>query len=245
MDELETRLDALVDRLDNATSFRATLQSLRSVYPFNRFEYAIAHLLAAQKLSLQEYLDLRAEYLARNQYLYVFEMSSPRGFGETWAQGYLMQFAPNLLRPNKSLDPNYDGEYDLFLAPTIRIEVKASRAVAAGRDGPLYIKALSSDSTTPFDMNLQQIKPACCDVLVWVAVWRDVVRCWALASSEVEHSPYYSTGQHRGNVGEGQLHLTQDNIHVFDAYSVELSAIEQAIRDAHVRGRRLKSAAPN
>jgi len=244
MDELEQRLDAYIDRLGNAAEFRVALQALRSVYPFNRFEYAVAHLLAAQKLSLQEYLDLRDEYMVRNQYLYVFEMSSPRGFGETWAQTYIRQFAPNLLHPNNTLDPTYDGEYDLFLAPAIRIEVKASRAVAAGRGGPLYIKALSIDSAEPFDMNLQQIKPACCDVLVWVAVWRDAVRCWALASSEVAQSLYYSKGQHRGNVGEGQLHLTQDNIHAFDAYAAELASIEQAIRDAYARGRGPSAAAP-
>ena len=41
-----------------------------------------------------------------------------------------------------------------------------------------------------------------------------------LSSSEVEKSPYYSTGQHRGNTGEGQLWLTEKNIDDFDCYEV-------------------------
>jgi len=39
-------------------------------------------------------------------------------------------------------------------------------------DAPLYVKALASDSNKEFRMNFQQVKPDCCDVFVWVAVWR-------------------------------------------------------------------------
>lgn len=38
-------------------------------------------------------------------------------------------------------------------------------------------------------MNFQQVKPRCCDVFVWIAVWRDVIRYWVLSSNEVETSP--------------------------------------------------------
>ena len=65
-------------------------------------------------------------------------------------------------------------------------------------------------------MNFQQIKPACCDVFVWIAVWRDVIRYWVLSSDEVKSNRYYSSGQHRGNVGEGQLWLKDTNIDDFD-----------------------------
>ena len=69
-------------------------------------------------------------------------------------------------------------------------------------------------------MNFQQIKPACCDVFVWIAVWCDTIRYWVLSSNEVKINRYYSTGQHRGNVGEGQLWLKDTNIDDFSEYEV-------------------------
>ena len=41
-----------------------------------------------------------------------------------------------------------------------------------------------------------------------------------LSSEEVENNRYYSSGQHRGNVGEGQLWLKDTNIADFDEYEV-------------------------
>lgn len=97
-------------------------------------------------------------------------------------QGHLKELVPELSEPTKKIDKDYHGQYDFLLDGHIRIEVKASRAVDSGTDAPLYVKALASDSAKPFWMNFQQIKPGCCDVFVWVAVWRDVIRCWVLAS---------------------------------------------------------------
>lgn len=74
-------------------------------------------------------------------------------------------------------------------------------------------------------MNFQQIKPACCDVFVWIAVWRDVIRYWVLSSDEVKNNCYYSSGQHRGNVGEGQLWLKDTNIDDFKKYEVDVRDI--------------------
>ncbi len=88
------------------------------------------------------------------------------------------------------------------------------------RNEPLYLKALSSNSTLPFDINFQQIKPRFCDVFVWLAAWRDVIKYWVIPSFQVANHPHYSTGQHRGNVGEGQLHLNRENIGEFDGYLV-------------------------
>jgi hypothetical protein len=124
----------------------------------------------------------------------------------------------------------------------IRIEVKASRAVEFNTDEPLYVKALPSDSVKRFDMNFQQIKPACCDVFVWMAAWRDVIRYWVMASKEVESDPSFSKGQHRGNVGEGQLHLTEQNIGSFDRFLTQPKDLEKAIRDAHERQTRAVAA---
>ncbi len=240
MEKLRQQLDQLIDRLEDADALRSKLHELTSVYPFSEFEYIISHLLAADKLSLEEYYEIRNEYISRNLFLYLFEISAPRGFGEIWAHGHLKELVPSLLRPSKKLDANYSGEYDFFLPPFIRIEIKASRAVEFNNDEPLYIKALSSDSEKPFDMNFQQIKPGCCDVFIWLAAWRDMIRYWVMASHQIENNPYYSKGQHRGNIGEGQLHLNQDNIHEFDKYLVKSNELEKAIKQAYKREKKFR-----
>ena len=195
------------------------LENLYSVYPFNKFEYIISHLIGTDTINLQKYLEIRNDYLERNKYLYVFEITAPRTFGETWAQRHLNEVVPELRRPSTKYDSNYSGQYD-FWYNGIRIEVKASRAVRRQSGEPLILKALSSNSTYGFDMNFQQIKPNCCDVFVWIAVWRDLIRYWVLSSDEVKNNPYYSVGQHRGNIGEGQLWLKETNIAEFKKYEV-------------------------
>ena len=235
MESLQQELDRLLCTLSDAEEIRSRLDTLVSVYPFNEYEFIISHLLARDALSLDQYLELRDNYIARNLYLYIFEISAPRTFGEAWAQGHLKELVPELVKPTKKLDPNYSGQYDLLLDGKIRLEVKASRAVDAGIEAPLYVKALSSESTKPFWMNYQQIKPACCDVIVWIAVWRDAIRYWVLSSHEVETHPDYSQGQHRGNVGEGQLHVTHENIAKFDAFRVPSNKLTEAIRAAYER----------
>lgn len=213
MERLISELKSKIIEMKNLTNNSIDLSDKRldglySVYPFNKFEYVISHLIATNTITLEEYLDIRNSYLERNKYLYVFEITAPRTFGETWAQHHLNEVVPELKIPSRSYDTNYSGQYD-FWYNGIRIEVKASRAVKRKSGDSLIIKALSSDSISGFDMNFQQIKPACCDVFVWIAVWRDKIRYWVLSSSEVEKSPYYSAGQHRGNIGEGQLWLTE------------------------------------
>ena len=84
-------------------------------------------------------------------------------------------------------------------------------------------------------MNFQQVKPACCDVFIWLGVWRDKIRYWVLASREVAHSNYDSTGQHRGSTGEGQLHVRRDNIKEFEKYEVKSNALLRAVRAAYER----------
>lgn len=200
------------------------LENLYSVYPFNKFEFVISFLIGEKIISLQQYLEIRNEYHERNKYLYVFEITAPRTFGETWAQRHLNELVPELKRPSTKYDSNYSGQYD-FWYEGIRIEVKASRAVKRKSGESLILKALSSDSKFGFDMNFQQMKPDCCDVFVWIAVWRDTIRYWVLSSSEVENSRYYSAKQHRGNSGEGQLWLKDTNIDEFDSYEVSCRQI--------------------
>ena len=221
MQTLDKKLNSLINELKNTEKdiLTSRLNDLESVYPFNRYEFIISSLISFGSISFDEYISLRDDYIARNRYLFVFEISAPRGFGETWAEGHLKSLSPELIKPSKSFDSEYSGQYDFLLDDNIRIEVKASRAVDADKPKePLYVKALSSSSTNRFTMNFQQIKPACCDVFVWVGVWRDEIRYWVLSSKEVVENPFYSKGQHRGNSGEGQLHLKESNIAQFSDY---------------------------
>ena len=71
-------------------------------------------------------------------------------------------------------------------------------------------------------MNFQQIKPDCCDVFVWIGVWRDTIKYWVLSSEEVRNNKYFSRGQHRGNVGEGQLWIKDSNIKEFSCFEVKV-----------------------
>jgi hypothetical protein len=235
MEKLKQQLDQLVASLPDEQEFRRKLEGLYSVYPFNEFEYIISTLLSKDILNFDQYLEMRDSYMERNAFLYIFEIAGPRTFGEAWAQSHLKELVPELHKPLKKLDPKYSGEYDFHLDGKIRIEVKASRAVDAHSDEPLFVKALSSDSKRDFWMNFQQVKCACCDVFVWIAVWRDRIRYWVLSSYELEHHRDYSTGQHRGNVGEGQLHVRQDNIKDFESFEAPSNRLAEAIREAYKR----------
>jgi hypothetical protein len=214
MQTLRKQLDELVAKLPDGKAVRARIDEIYSVYPFNEFEYLISTLLGRDVLSLDQYYEMRDSYLERNAFLYIFEISAPRTFGEAWAQGHLKELVPDLSKPSKKFDPNYSGQYDFLLDGRIRIEVKASRAVDTSSDEPLYVKALSSESTQPF---------------------------WILSSHELKTHRAYSKGQHRGNTGEGQLHLRQENIRDFDKYEVVSSRLGKAIRDAYKRQLRVRN----
>jgi len=181
-------------------------------------------------------------------YDYLLESTFTQSVSELnyfFAIGTLKQLVPEFQLPNKELDKNYSNQYDLWLKWAdfgIRVEVKASRAVDFERpDEPLYIKALSYDSQRSFDMNFQQIKTKCTDVFIWVAVWRDKIKYWVLNSKEVKENDYYSKGQHRGNVGEGQLHLNQNNIFEFANYEVKSMEIKNAVIEAYKRQKKIKN----
>ena len=238
MEKLYRELEIYIKKLSQKTSGEFDLSSeflndLYSVYPFNKFEYAISHLIANSIIDLSQYLEIRNGYLERNKYLYLFEINAPRKFGETWAQNHLNELVPEFYRPSKKYDDEYTGQYD-FWYNDIRIEVKASRAVDAASDEALVVKALSSQSKKSFNMNFQQIKPECCDVFVWIGVWRDVIKYWVLSSKEVKENKHFSGGQHRGNVGEGQLWVTEKNRKEFEKYAVSprdiLKAIEKKVK---------------
>lgn len=203
-----------------------------AVFPFNEYEHLICNLIERRGLTFAQYNEIRSEYIAENPNLWIFEISAPRGFGEGFAQTYVQGKSSKLKKASKKLDPNYSGEYDLWL-DGIKIEVKASRAVDAESEEPLYMKALSRNSKRNLLMNFQQLKPQCCDVFIWVAVFRDEIVLWIIKSNDILNNQFFSKGQHRGNSGnEGQLHIKHDNIHHFDKYELKDGDIEMAIRKA-------------
>ena len=234
MEHLTRELDAFLSQLPNEDEFRSRLETLQSVYPFNEYEYIISTLLGLDQLALDRYYDLRDRYIDRNCFLHVFDLTSRR-FGDTWAYGQLKSIVPEVRKPSRDLDPSYQsGEYDAYL-DGIRIEIKSSRAVDRHSAASMPEKALASDSDKRFMMNFQQIKADLCDVFVWIAVWRDLIRYWVLSAQEVRANPHYSTGQHRGNVGEGQLHVRDDNIQDFAQFEAKPSELASDIRAAFKR----------
>jgi hypothetical protein len=237
--ELTELKNKIIDSFSgSAEDLRLILQFVeedKSIYPFNEYEHLICNLINKGGLTFDQYLEIRTEYVNENPNLWIFEISAPRGFGEGFAQTYVQGKSVNFKKPSKKLDPNYSGEYDLWL-DGITIEVKASRAVDAESEDPLYMKALSRKSQKKLLMNFQQLKPQCCDVFIWVAVFRDEIVLWIMNSSEVAKHSHFSKGQHRGNSGnEGQLHIKRDNIHLFDKFELKDNDIDAAIRNAAQR----------
>lgn len=244
MKELTQQLLAYCRRLpaDKAAAVDAhVLDSLYSVYPFNKFEYIISNLIAGGVMTLDDYLTVRSDYINRNRYLYLYELA-PRTFGETWGQRHLMELVPEFAVPQRRLDPTFSGEYDLWL-DGIKVEVKASRAVRRQAGDNLAEKALPRGTTEQFDMNFQQLKPDCCDVFVWIAVWRDQIDYWIIPSDAVKSNPHFSN-QHRasrltdaGDVVEGQIHIKKANYHDFEPYRARPDEIRQRILGLRAEGK--------
>ncbi len=226
VEHLQGELERLLETLSDADQIRDRLASLVSVYPFNEYEFIISTLMARSVLSLDEYLVLRSAYSQRNRYRPLFALS-PTPFGITWAEAHVRELVPEIKKPAS-------GEYDLLLN-AIRVEVNASRAVDRKSRKHLVEKALVSNSPRQFVMNFQQTKPKGFDVIVWIGVWLDRIRYWTLSSDEVATHRRFSAKQHRGNKGEGQLHVTDKNIHDFAAYEAQADKLADAIRTAFRR----------
>jgi len=217
-----------------------------AVFPFNEYEFLICNLIEKKGLSYCDYLAIRQEYIDQNPNLWIFEIAAPRGFGEKFAQTHLKGICKDLQKPSKKLDSGYNGEYDFWL-DGIKIEVKASRAVDKQSTEPLYCKALSKNSKRPFLMNFQQLKPNCCDVFIWLAVFRDEIVIWVMSSDDVQNNSYF-TPQHRNkttaerdkvynkeDIFEGQIMMTEKNICEFDIHKFSGENLKVAIKNAAKR----------
>ncbi|MBU3964776.1 hypothetical protein KKG29_02840 [Patescibacteria group bacterium] len=117
METLKKKLENLIGTLsvENRNKLKNRLEDLISVYPFNEYEYIISNLLGLDKIKLNDYLEIRNEYLARNEYLHIYEKyGSPTAFGITWAQSHIHAIAPKMKKPAKKEYPDFDNEYDFF-----------------------------------------------------------------------------------------------------------------------------------
>lgn len=225
--ELRQYLDRFMANL--ATNDRAILdarlQSLASVFPFSEYEYILMFLLQKGVIKFEEYERLRDNYVSSNKYLALYELA-PRTFGEIWGQPHVMDLDTRFKKPSVKLDPNFQGEYDLWLEGK-KVEVKACRAINTKKRAGLSSKALRFDSSEPFWMNFQQLKFDICDAFVFIGVWVDRIVYWVLSNNEAKSNPK-SSHQHRGGV-EFQIGITNRNISSFEPFRTEPSEIANKI----------------
>lgn len=227
------QLRIIIERLSTSLEsthydqFKSRVKALISVYPFNEYEYMLTFLVDRGAITFQQYEQLRSDYVSENRYLDLFSLA-PRTFGQVWGEQHLMDLDSRFQKASRSLDPTFDGEYDLWIEG-IKVEVKASRAINTKKLGAVSAKALRKDTEEPFWMNYQQLKLNICDVFVFIAVWVDEIEYWVFSNSEVGRSPYLSP-QHRGGI-EYQIGFKNNNISEFDQYKVSAEEIADTVID--------------
>jgi len=222
--EYLNRLTSSLEQEDRAL-LDARLEGLVSVFPFNEYEYILMFLRDRSLITFQDYEELRDNYVSANKYLNLYGLA-PRIFGQVWGERHLQDLDGRFRKADKTVDPEYAGQYDLWIEG-IRVEVKAARAIDTKRRGDLVSKALRSDSDRPFWMNFQQLKLDICDVFVFIGVWVDRILYWVLSNDEVKTSPYLSH-QHRGGV-EYQIGITERNIIGFSGFLVSGSKVADRV----------------
>ena len=203
----------------------ARLQGLVSVFPFSEYEFILMFLRDRDVISFKDYEKLRDNYVSANRYLDLFSLA-PRVFGQVWGEKHIMDLDPRFRKPDKSLDPEYDGEYDLWIEG-VKVEVKSSRATHTKEQGSLVSKALRYGSDDPFWMNFQQLKLDVCDTFILTGVWVDQIAYWVMSNEDVKTSKYLSH-QHRGGI-EYQIGVTDNNLHEFERFQVAPDQLADAV----------------
>ncbi len=225
--ELRQYLDQLCASLapEERQVLEARLQGLASVFPFSEYEFILMFLKDREIISFEDYARLRDNYVSANRYLDLFSLA-PRVFGQVWGEKHIMDLDSRFLKPDKSLDPGYDGEYDLWIEG-VRVEVKSSRASHAKKRGSLVTKALKYGSDEPFWMNFQQLKLDACDAVIFIGVWVNRIVYWVLSNKDAKQSEYLSH-QHRGGI-EYQIGITDKNIQEFERFRVNPERLGAAV----------------
>jgi hypothetical protein len=237
-----------------------------SKYPFNQMANVFSVLLTEGGLNYESYTNIRNEYFKRNPYLDLFE-KAPRTFGQTWGEAWLREKNELLQEPYRR--EGYNPQYDLWLpngdGTGIKIEVKSSRVVKSDPELLLVEKAYKRPVGTEkdikqqieqklsFKMNFQQLKPECCNIFIWIAVWLDDIDIWAIPSEKIIMRPknakrrspkdsivnkdgsIYMGVQHAGgeggNIPEGQIYVTNKHFYDLECYKVTLDNLIETIKN--------------
>lgn len=156
--ELKGCLNSLAKSLKNEDRklLSIRLRSLISAFPFSEYEYILMFLLDRKVIKFEEYDKLRNDYVSSNRYLELYGLS-PRVFGEIWGHKHIMDLDKRFIKPDKSIDTDFNGQYDLWIGG-VKVELKACRAINTKQRHDLVSKALHYESSEPFWMNFQQIK---------------------------------------------------------------------------------------
>lgn len=221
--QLKSHLNSLIKSLSLSDHklIDARLKSLISAFPFNEYEFSLMFLFDKGVISFKEYEKLRDNYVSSNKYLDLYGLA-PRIFGEIWGHDHIKDLDNRFQSPTRSLDPKFNGQYDLWIND-IHVEIKAARAINTKKRGDLVSKALQYNSSEPFWMNFQQIKPNAADIFIFIGVWTNQINYWILSRKEIKKNKYLSH-QHRGGI-EYQIGITDKNIKDFNKYKVNPSAI--------------------
>ena len=223
----------LKEKLNKLISQSKFNKSLRKKLEHGELEFIMVTLVHERILKYDEYLKLKKEFEKRNKYLDIIKITSPRAFGETWAEEHILEILPEL---ESTKGTEAKGEYDLVYRKRkklVKLEVKAGRAIDRTKHNvPYHERALvSTDKKGLFDMNFQQMKPTCFDAIIMIGVWADKIRYWFMTLEEIRNNKYFSVGQHRGNKGyEGQIHIKTENISDFKKYEVTPKEILEKIK---------------
>lgn len=225
--ELRGYLDRLTSslNLEDREVLDARLRGLVSVFPFSEYEFILMFLRDREVISFEDYEELRNNYVSANRYLDLFGLA-PRVFGQVWGEKHVMDLDSGFRKPDSSLDPAYEGQYDLWIEG-VRVEVKCSRAIHTKKRGSLTSKALRYESDEPFWMNFQQLKLDMCDVLVFIGVWVDRIVYWVISNEDAKRNRYLSH-QHRGGI-EYQIGITNKNLSEFEGFQTNPEQLGDAI----------------
>ncbi len=226
--ELQARIDHYISLLDDdaRADLKRRLAEQTHAYPFSAFDYMLMYLQDKGVLPFDSYEDLRAIYVSSNPFLHLYEQE-PRQFGQEWGVLHLISLHPALRRADRSLDPAFHGNYDLWL-DGVRIGVRAARAVDAASRGSLVEEALRYGVDRRYFMNFPQLDLEHSDAFVLIGVWVDTLVYWVLSREEVEASKYLIHSR-RGGV-EYQLSLKSSNLDEFNDFMVPPGELVSRIR---------------